>query len=137
MDWTDTHLRARFDDVGGRRGGGELRSLFRFLLPAGGERSWLRWPLRSPSRDRLPTGKLRFSERPDDESEDASDELSLQCSQNHRVDDSGTRRSGMGEVYGSREAGLAKHRTSAKSTKRMMRSHERMRKERNMRTCEV
>ena len=87
------HLRARFDD-GGRRGGGDLRSLSRFLLPPGGERSWLRRPLRSASLDRLPMGEPRFSERPDDESEDASDELSLQRMQHHHLGDQGARQSG-------------------------------------------
>ncbi len=111
--WPGACLRARFDE-GGRRGGGDLRSLSRFLLPPGGERSWLRRPLRSPSRDRRPAGELRFSERPDEESEDAPDELSLQCTPHHHLGDPVARRLGMGEVYGSGDAGLTKHWTSAR-----------------------
>ena len=74
--WPGACLRARFAD-GGKRGGGDLRPLSRFPLPPGGERSSVRRLLRSPSLDRLPMGELRFTERLDDESEDASVELRL------------------------------------------------------------
>ena len=94
-------LRARFDDGGGRRGGGDLRPLSRFLLPpGGGERSSLRrrLRLRSSPFDRLPTGDLRFVERPDDESEDASDELSLQCNRQRHHGKRYTRHAGVGNL---------------------------------------